>query len=86
MEPVDHDARCLFAPVSVDPATDLGEVLPVLPGVLPPARDLGCVEPMRVRVVTVHVGDLELSARRRREPGDHVEDVRRVAVEAHDGV
>ena len=52
----------LLAPVSSIAAADVGEVLPVLAGVLPPAHDLGRLEPSRVRVVAVHVRDLELAA------------------------
>ena len=58
----------------------------MLPGVLPPAGHLGRVESARERVVAVHVGDLELAARRRLQRRDDVEDVGRVAVEADDCV
>ena len=53
----------------------------MLAGVLPPADDLGRVEPARARVVAVHVGDLELSPQRGSQLRDDVEHVRRVAVE-----
>ena len=71
----------LLAPVSLDRATDLREVLPVLAGVLPPAahRHDRQLAPLRVRAVDVR--DLELAAARRLEVGDDREDVCRITVE-----
>jgi hypothetical protein len=60
-------------------------VLPVLSGVLPPAVQLVHPEAAGVRVVPVHVRDLELPAAGRLEGRDHLEHVARIAVETDDG-
>ena len=58
----------------------------MLPGVLPPALDLLRLQAAIESVVPVDVGDLELSPAGRLESRNDVEDVRRVAVEANDGM
>src|SRR4029079_11720800 len=78
--------RSSVRPRLVDAAADLGEVLPVLARVLPPALDPDDVETSLLRVVAVDVGDLELAPRGRLEALDHVEDVRREAVEPDHGL
>ena len=52
----------------------------------PPPAYLDDAEVAALRVVPVHVRDLELAPARRPEVADHVEDVGGVAVEADDGV
>ena len=67
-------------------STDVGEVFPVLPRVLPPSRDLRHIEPAGNGVVAVHVGDLEFTPSRRGQPRDDVEDIGRIAIEADNSV
>src|SRR6188508_1251868 len=70
----------------VDRAADLGEVLPVLARVLPPAAHRHDGERTALGVRAVHIGDLELAAARALEARDHGEDVGRIAVEPDHGI
>src|SRR5207249_4315261 len=70
----------------LDAPADLGEIGPVLATVVPPAFDASHVEPAPTGVLAIHVGDLELTARRRLEAVDDLEDIRRVAIEADDRI
>src|SRR5439155_10689593 len=78
--------RSLVHPGLLDPAADLGEVVPMLAGILPPPVELANEKPALLRVRTVHVRDLELSPAGGLERVDAVEDVGRIAVETDHGV
>src|SRR5262249_19757144 len=70
----------------LDPAADLGEMMPVLAGVLPPALQVPDDQAALARIRAVHVPDLALAAAGRLQRADPLVDVARVAVQPDNGV